>query len=441
MATDKRFVHYSEKSKTSTQAPSDSSVAFISDTREILTHGEVYGGYLGTDDSINLGGSKITPVNLKIKVNNGVFIDYDPFNENLEFNVINGTCVNASSTTTSDADGVTRTLTFNHIDILSEDTEYSITDGTTANPGSQILDTINVTKQGHISGISFRDMTLVDIPWVATGGATTQPVYISATGPAAVTNISTQYGGTGVAGGFDNNYFVQGGGANIALKSIIPYCNGSITNNGTIILNRTSATTPTFTGTDTNNTIGGDLRPITVEGLKNWNGAWRYSNSTTNTFNSSITHVGEVVQGEWKATPVANDYIENPFISFVNDTPEAEGGGKIYLGGLLTRNRILSLLGLTTPMDWIGVSTTNPLGPTGATVGDYDDWKGGDIIMFGDRQYVLTHAPNTAANWTEIGSFVLKMDAFVPKYATVVENEQAEAIYNNFIFKYSTEPT
>lgn len=70
-----------------------------------------------------------------------------------------------------------------------------------------------------------------------------------------------------------------------------------------------------------------------------------------------------------------------------------------------------AIAGLSGAMRFIGVSTTDPKGPNGATVSGHTDWKAGDVVLYGSKEYVLKADSNIAANWVELGdesSFVLK---------------------------------
>ena len=58
---------------------------------------------------------------------------------------------------------------------------------------------------------------------------------------------------------------------------------------------------------------------------------------------------------------------------------------------------------LTSAMHWIGVSTTDPKGASGATVNGHDVWIKGDVVSYNSKEYVLSGETNTAANWSELG--------------------------------------
>ncbi len=70
--------------------------------------------------------------------------------------------------------------------------------------------------------------------------------------------------------------------------------------------------------------------------------------------------------------------------------------------------------GLTGAMHFAGVSTTDPKGSTGATVARHTSWVIGDVVLYGNKEYVLKVAENIAANWVELGdegSFLTKTEA------------------------------
>ena len=60
-------------------------------------------------------------------------------------------------------------------------------------------------------------------------------------------------------------------------------------------------------------------------------------------------------------------------------------------------------LGLSSAMHFIGVSSTDPKGASGATVSGHTTWEKGDVVLYGNKEYVLSGDSNTAANWTELG--------------------------------------
>ena len=59
--------------------------------------------------------------------------------------------------------------------------------------------------------------------------------------------------------------------------------------------------------------------------------------------------------------------------------------------------------GLSSVMNFIDVSTTDPKGSSGATVSGHTTWSKGDVVLYGNKEYVLTENTNIAANWTELG--------------------------------------
>lgn len=54
-------------------------------------------------------------------------------------------------------------------------------------------------------------------------------------------------------------------------------------------------------------------------------------------------------------------------------------------------------------MHFVGVSTTDPKGSTGATVSGHTKWAAGDVVIYGNKEFVLDKAENKAANWHELG--------------------------------------
>jgi len=60
-------------------------------------------------------------------------------------------------------------------------------------------------------------------------------------------------------------------------------------------------------------------------------------------------------------------------------------------------------LGLSSAMHFIGTSTSDPKGESGATVSGHTTWEKGDVVLYGNKEYVLSGDSNIAANWTELG--------------------------------------
>lgn len=61
-------------------------------------------------------------------------------------------------------------------------------------------------------------------------------------------------------------------------------------------------------------------------------------------------------------------------------------------------------------MKFVGVSSTDPL-VSGATVSDYSDWAVGNIVLYSDKEYLLTATPNIAANWVKFGEDITEVVA------------------------------
>lgn len=65
-----------------------------------------------------------------------------------------------------------------------------------------------------------------------------------------------------------------------------------------------------------------------------------------------------------------------------------------------------------TAVHFIGTSTTDPKGASGATVAGHTTWSKGDVVTYGYKEYILTGTSNTAANWTELGDEGLWLSSF-----------------------------
>lgn len=62
-----------------------------------------------------------------------------------------------------------------------------------------------------------------------------------------------------------------------------------------------------------------------------------------------------------------------------------------------------AVAGLSGAMHFVGVSTTDPKGDTGATVTNHTNWIAGDVVLYNKKEYVLKADDNTADNWVELG--------------------------------------
>ena len=95
----------------------------------------------------------------------------------------------------------------------------------------------------------------------------------------------------------------------------------------------------------------------------------------------------------------------------VNGTSKGTFTANQATGTNTTVNITAEDLGLSSAMNFIGVSTTDPKGSSGATVSGHTTWSKGDVVLYGNKEYVLTGATNIAENWTELGdegSYALK---------------------------------
>ena len=85
-----------------------------------------------------------------------------------------------------------------------------------------------------------------------------------------------------------------------------------------------------------------------------------------------------------------------------------EAIGTAATDDLVTGNQVKTYVtdavaGLSGAMHFVGISTTDPKGATGATVAGHTKWAAGDVVIFGNKEYVLDKAENKAANWHELG--------------------------------------
>ena len=69
------------------------------------------------------------------------------------------------------------------------------------------------------------------------------------------------------------------------------------------------------------------------------------------------------------------------------------------------------LTGLTGAMHFIGTSTTDPVGESGATVEGHETFEAGDVCLFGNKEYVYNKATSTWVELGDEGSHLTKTEA------------------------------
>lgn len=77
----------------------------------------------------------------------------------------------------------------------------------------------------------------------------------------------------------------------------------------------------------------------------------------------------------------------------------------------ITSSELITALGLTDNIIFVGVSTTDPKGSSGATVSGHTTWKKGEVVLYNNKEFILNGDTNVADNWVELGdegSYALK---------------------------------
>lgn len=77
--------------------------------------------------------------------------------------------------------------------------------------------------------------------------------------------------------------------------------------------------------------------------------------------------------------------------------------GNLVTGAQVKTYVDAAIADLAGAMHFAGVSTTDPKGTTGATVSGHTKWAAGDVVIYGNKEFVLDKAENKAANWHELG--------------------------------------
>ena len=104
---------------------------------------------------------------------------------------------------------------------------------------------------------------------------------------------------------------------------------------------------------------------------------------------------GLVTSGVAAGTAATKDVATEAISTSANDNLVTGSQVKTYVDS--------AVAGLAGAMHFVGVSTTHPKGTTGATVSGHTKWSAGDVVIYGNKEFVLDKAENKAANWHELG--------------------------------------
>lgn len=118
---------------------------------------------------------------------------------------------------------------------------------------------------------------------------------------------------------------------------------------------------------------------------------------TAATSNSLVKYdeKGLVVSGVAAGSAATKDVATEAISTSANDDLVTGSQVKTYVDS--------AVAGLAGAMHFVGVSTTDPKGTTGATVSGHTKWSAGDVVIYGNKEFVLDKAENKAANWHELG--------------------------------------
>lgn len=127
------------------------------------------------------------------------------------------------------------------------------------------------------------------------------------------------------------------------------------------------------------------------------------ASDTTNTYSSTGT------------VPVSGTAVASAISSFSAtdiDSTDNDKGITVSLDGTVgaptiditvDADTLVSSLGLSAAMHFVGESSSDPKGSTGATVSGHTTWKAGDVVLYGNKEFVLKNTTNAAGNWVELG--------------------------------------
>lgn len=119
--------------------------------------------------------------------------------------------------------------------------------------------------------------------------------------------------------------------------------------------------------------------------------------------NTELGKKVDAVEGKGLST---NDYDAAAVAEVAKIKDKADASTVTELTGKVTKNTEdiakinTDLEGLTGAMHFIGTSTTDPVGESGATVEGHETFKAGDVCLFGDKEYVYN---DVTSKWVELG--------------------------------------
>lgn len=107
---------------------------------------------------------------------------------------------------------------------------------------------------------------------------------------------------------------------------------------------------------------------------------------------------------------------ESQISDFGSYVPTARTIAGLALTGNISSSDLVSALGLSQALTFVGLSTTDPMSTSGATVSGHSTWKKGDVVLYNNLEYVNITGSNTSSttpnpNWEEFGdaaSYALK---------------------------------
>ena len=139
---------------------------------------------------------------------------------------------------------------------------------------------------------------------------------------------------------------------------------------------------------------------VSTEGVVSYSWDVIYSKAEVDTLLSSKV---DAVEGKGLST---NDYDAAAVAEVAKIKDKADASIVTELTSKVTKNTEdivkinTDLEGLTGAMHFIGTSTTDPVGESGATVEGHETFKAGDVCLFGDKEYVYN---DVTSKWVELG--------------------------------------
>lgn len=160
-------------------------------------------------------------------------------------------------------------------------------------------------------------------------------------------------------------------------------------------------------------TKNGTASDVAVHGLKSaaYTESSAYATAAQGALADSAVQNGSSGLGISVTKEAGETSIAGPLLS-IGINPDYVDGSLGITNKLATKGTVdAAIAALGNALSYVGESTTDPKGASGATVAGHTTWKKGEVVTYNNKEYVLVGTTNIAANWRELGdegSYALK---------------------------------